>query len=118
MIKVTLDTNVLVSGTFWTGDPYRILDLIDQKRVCCVLSKEVISEYRKTVNSREIMGDILPTLKSWILRMGLPTTELVEGFVVIVPDSSAILATDCSVVEALSPQAYRFWAVRPYHFEY
>jgi len=37
--------------------------------------------------------------------MGLPTTELVEGFVVIVPDSTIPLATDCSVVEAESPQA-------------
>jgi len=47
--------------------------------------------------------------------MELPTTELVESFVVIVPDSLAILATDYSVVEVLSPQAYRFWAARPYH---
>ena len=30
-MKVTLDTNVLVSGTFWTGDSYRILDIIDKK---------------------------------------------------------------------------------------
>jgi hypothetical protein len=37
--------------------------------------------------------------------MGLPTTELVEDFVVIVPDSTMAFATDCSVVGILSPQA-------------
>ncbi len=50
--------------------------------------------------------------------MGLPTAELVEGSVVIVPASWTTRATDCSVVEVLFPQAYRFWAVRPYRFKY
>jgi hypothetical protein len=37
--------------------------------------------------------------------MELPTTELVEGFVVIVPASTIPLATDELVVEVESPQA-------------
>jgi len=37
--------------------------------------------------------------------MGLPTTELVEGFVVIVPAFTIPFAIDCSVVGAESPQA-------------
>ncbi len=29
-MKVTLDTNILVSGTFWSGDSFKILELIDK----------------------------------------------------------------------------------------
>ena len=54
-MKVTLDTNVLISGTFWTGDSFRILDLIDRKKIICVLSEQIIEEYYKTAQSNEIL---------------------------------------------------------------
>ena len=54
-MKVTLDTNVLISGTFWTGDSFRILDLIDRKKIICVLSEQIIEEYYKTAQSNEII---------------------------------------------------------------
>ncbi len=43
-MKVTLDTNVLVSGTFWTGDSFRILNLIDKNKLRNITSKEIIKE--------------------------------------------------------------------------
>ena len=58
MIRVTLDTNILVSGTFWTGDSYRILELIDKKKITSILSKEIIAEYINTVISEEITEKI------------------------------------------------------------
>jgi len=57
-MKVTLDTNVLVSGTFWTGNSYRILDIIDKKKLKNVSSKEIIEEYHETINSDEIVDKI------------------------------------------------------------
>ena len=58
MIKVTLDTNILISGSFWTGDSFKILDLIDQKQIICVISKNIIAEYDKIINSEEIIEKI------------------------------------------------------------
>jgi len=58
MIKVTLDTNVLISGTFWTGDSFRIMELIDKKVVGCVLSKEILEEYNRILHSDEIIEKV------------------------------------------------------------
>ena len=45
MIKFTADTNILVSGSFWTGDSFRILEISDLKEITLVISKEIIAEY-------------------------------------------------------------------------
>ena len=58
MIKVTLDTNVLVSGTFWAGDSYKVLIFINERKIKCYLSKEIIKEYIKILNSEEIIDKI------------------------------------------------------------
>ena len=55
MIRVVLDTNVLVSATFWTGTSFRILNLIEQKNIILILSKAILEEYDKIVHSDEII---------------------------------------------------------------
>ena len=54
-MKITLDTNVLVSGTFWEGEAFRIIQLIQQKRVQCFLSKDILQEYEAVLHSGEIV---------------------------------------------------------------
>ncbi|MBU0614684.1 MAG: putative toxin-antitoxin system toxin component, PIN family [Nanoarchaeota archaeon] len=54
MIKVTLDTNILISGTFWNGDSFKIMNLIDNKKIESILSKEIIKEYIMVMDSDEI----------------------------------------------------------------
>ena len=54
-MKVTLDTNVLVSGTFWTGDSFRILERIDHGEIVVVLSFPILKEYVRTIMSDEII---------------------------------------------------------------
>ncbi len=58
MIKVVLDTNILVSGTFWTGNSFKIMDLIDKKEIISIISEEIIEEYHKTINKDEIMDKV------------------------------------------------------------
>ena len=55
MVKVTLDTNVLISGTFWEGEAYKIIKLIEQNKIQCILSKEILAEYSKVIHSNEIL---------------------------------------------------------------
>src|SRR3989344_4454524 len=57
-MKVTLDTNILISGTFWTGDSFKILNLIDTNKIKCVLSEEILKEYNKVINSEEIIDKV------------------------------------------------------------
>ncbi len=46
-MKITIDTNVMISGTFWEGEAYQILQLIEHKKVQCFLSEEILKEIRK-----------------------------------------------------------------------
>lgn len=57
-MKITADTNILVSGSFWSGDSFKILEKVDKKEVILVTSKEIISEYNKVMNSNEIIEKI------------------------------------------------------------
>ena len=54
-MKVVLDTNILVSATFWTGDSFRVLALADERKIRNISSKEIIKEYYKAVFSEEII---------------------------------------------------------------
>jgi len=58
-MKVTLDTNVLVSGSFWMGDSYRILSLIEKGTIELVLSGAIINEYIETLQDDEIKTKII-----------------------------------------------------------
>ena len=58
MIKITLDINVLVSGTYWTGESYKILNLVDNGEICNILSHEIIADFVESCNSEELMDKI------------------------------------------------------------
>jgi len=57
-MRLVLDTNVLISGTFWSGASYKIMQLIDEGKFELVLSKEILTEYDKIVHSNEILEKI------------------------------------------------------------
>ncbi len=46
-MRVILDTNVFVSGVFFTGPPYEILRAWRDGRFQMVLSSEILDEYRR-----------------------------------------------------------------------
>jgi putative PIN family toxin of toxin-antitoxin system len=49
-VKIILDTNVFVSGVFFTGPPYRILEAWRDGKLQLVISQEVLEEYRRVAN--------------------------------------------------------------------
>lgn len=55
---IVLDTNVLLSGTFWEGDSFRILQLIESGKLKCFISEPILSEYRRVVHSQEIIDKV------------------------------------------------------------
>jgi putative PIN family toxin of toxin-antitoxin system len=46
-VKVVLDTNVFVSGVFFSGPPYQILKAWSDGRIQLVVSPEIIDEFRR-----------------------------------------------------------------------
>lgn len=45
MIRLVLDTNVLMSGVFWSGAPSKILEAWYRKEIKLVISPNIIDEY-------------------------------------------------------------------------
>ena len=58
-MKITADTNVLVSASFWTGNSFRILNLVDKGYIELFLSEKIIEEYVEVVKRAEIEDKIL-----------------------------------------------------------
>ena len=44
-MKIVLDTNVLISGIFFTGPPYQILKAWRDNKLCIMVSQEILEEY-------------------------------------------------------------------------
>ena len=58
-MKVVLDTNVFVSGVFFSGPPYQILKAWRDGKVQQVISLEILDEYRRV---GEILAEDHPTI--------------------------------------------------------
>ncbi len=58
MMKITVDTNVLISATFWYGDSNKIILLAEGKSVELILSKEIVEEYAEVLEYDEIKSKI------------------------------------------------------------
>lgn len=64
-MKVILDTNVFVSGIFFSGPPYRILQAWRDDKIQLIVSPEILEEYRRV---GEILAEDHPTisLSPWV----------------------------------------------------
>ena len=49
MMRAIIDTNVLVSGIFWSGTPARILEAWGNGRFSMVISPEILHEYTRVI---------------------------------------------------------------------
>ena len=46
-MKIVLDTNVLISGIFFSGPPYQILKAWQEGKIQIAVSKEILDEYHR-----------------------------------------------------------------------
>lgn len=76
-MKIVLDTNVLVSGIFFSGPPYRILDALRQGEVQIVLSQEIIDEYSRVLD--ELSGKFRNIDVHPVLLLLIKASEIVAG---------------------------------------
>lgn len=75
-MKIVLDTNVLVSGIFFSGPPHRILDAWRSGRVQIVLSPAIIDEYRRVLDELSAKFEGIEVRQ--ILELIISGSEIVE----------------------------------------
>lgn len=68
-IKALLDTNVIISGIFWKGAPFRILEAWQKRRFLLVISPPILDEYRRVLDEMTkqrpipVLGSILEIIE-------------------------------------------------------
>ena len=65
-MKVVIDTNVFISGIFWSGPPYQILKAWQNHKIRLVLSQEILNEYDRvayTLTKQYPHVDLLPFIE-------------------------------------------------------
>ena len=80
-MRIVLDTNVFISGVFFSGHPYQILDAWRDGKVNIVLSEEIFNEYQRVARelSEQFKGvdistflDLLTVNAIWVEAPQLP----------------------------------------------
>ncbi|ODS38946.1 MAG: putative toxin-antitoxin system toxin component, PIN family [Candidatus Altiarchaeales archaeon WOR_SM1_86-2] len=46
---VVLDTNILISATFWDGNESKLIEKVEEENVVMVTSPEILDEFRRTL---------------------------------------------------------------------
>ena len=93
-----MDTNVFVSGIFFSGPPFKILDAWRHGRVSLTISPDILEEYQRTGDklSRQFPGvDLDPWIELLLLKSSLVDAHPLTVGVCNDPDDDKFLA--CAV---------------------
>ena len=75
-MKIILDTNVLISGIFFSGPPYQILKAWKEGKIQIAVSKEIFTEYHRVA---EELSEKFPSVEiSQILALFTIHAEMVN----------------------------------------
>jgi uncharacterized protein len=97
-VRIVLDTNVFISGIFFSGPPSQIIEAIGNQGLQVVLSKEILDEYHRvaeSLSSKFPAVDIKPIIEFIIIHGQLIDTEDVRLSVCEDPDDDKFL--ECAV---------------------
>ena len=94
-MRLVVDTNVFISGVFFTGPPHEILNAWRHGKIAMVLSPEILEEYRETGEAlaSQFPGvDLMPWLKLLATRATVVQAASLEERVCTDPDDDKFLA--------------------------
>ena len=94
-MKLIVDTNVFVSGVFFSGPPFEILNAWRRKKVTLIISPDILSEYQRVGDAlaAEFPGvDIDPWIELLMLKTKLTDAPPLAESVCTDPDDDKFLA--------------------------
>jgi len=89
-MKITVDTNVLISSTFWNGNSDKIINLVENNKIELILSEEIIEEFIKVLNYKEIQEKI----KDKNLEMKRSVEKIVSISKIVIPKLKINISED------------------------
>ena len=94
-MRVVLDTNVFISGVFFTGPPYKILEAWRDARIQLVVSPAILEEYKRvgeTLATQFPGVDLEPILDFLTLHAEVVTADTLLEPVCRDPDDDKFVA--------------------------
>ena len=61
-MKIVVDTNVLLSATFWNGASNRIIEKVEKKEIELVISKKILDEFSGVLGYKEIVKKLITSI--------------------------------------------------------
>ncbi|MBT8352635.1 MAG: putative toxin-antitoxin system toxin component, PIN family [Deltaproteobacteria bacterium] len=94
-MRIVLDTNVFISGVFFSGPPFEILKAWLDKRIQIIISSEILQEYKRVgevLMHRYPDIEITPILKSFSKKATSVSAPHLPHPVCVDPDDDKFLA--------------------------
>ncbi len=94
-MKIILDTNVFISGIFWSGAPYQILKAWQQGKIGLVMSQEILNEYdrvTKALSEKYPTIDLSPFIELLAIHAEIHVPEKLKEPVSRDPDDDKFIA--------------------------
>jgi uncharacterized protein len=94
-MKIILDTNVFISGIFWSGSPYQILKAWQQRKIELIVSQEILNEYdrvSKTLSKKYPTIDLSPFIELLTIHAEIFAPEKLKEPVSRDPDDDKFIA--------------------------
>jgi putative PIN family toxin of toxin-antitoxin system len=94
-VRVVFDTNILVSGHFWKGPPYRCLLAVEASLARLVLSESILTEFAEKLTGKFAVSkaDVDSVVKRWTARAEIVPIEGKSGWVPADPDDDKFVET-------------------------
>ena len=77
-MKIVVDTNVVISGTFFGGAPRRVVEAIGKKEIKAYATPEIIEEYEEIVE--EMINRKQGNLRKDVLSLFIAKMNLIDNF--------------------------------------
>lgn len=97
-MKIVLDTNVFISGIFFSGPPSQILKAWKDQKIQIVLSKEILNEYQRVAEelSKKFSSvDIEPIIELLTIYGEIVETEGISVSICEDPDDNMFI--ECAI---------------------
>ena len=94
-MNVVLDTNVFISGIFFSGPPYRILKAWCDRKIKLIISQEILEEYKRVgeILAEKLHGlDIDPIIALLTIKAELTIAPALHESVCDDPDDDKFFA--------------------------
>ena len=94
-LKVVFDTNILVSGHFWKGPPYRCMLAVEAGLATLVLSDPIVTEFSEKLTGkfRVSKSETDSILERWTILAEVVQIEGKSGWVPEDPDDDKFIET-------------------------